>query len=76
MNPKSKLWLCSQWMKPLYTKKVEIQPYFNLDDVCKLALKVEKRKKEKMVFIKPFSKHSSSLRVPSKLLLLLNSRIH
>ena len=31
-------------LNPLIARKVEIQTYFTLDDVCKLALKVEKRK--------------------------------
>jgi len=29
-------------LNPLVAKKVKIQTYFTLDDVCKLALKVEK----------------------------------
>jgi len=33
-----------------------------LDDVCKLALKVEKRKKEKKVFYKPSTKDLTSSR--------------
>jgi len=49
-------------LNPLIARKVEIQTYFTLDDVCKLALKVEKRKKEKKVFSKPFTKDLASSR--------------
>ena len=49
-------------LNPLIARKVEFQTYFTLDDVCKLALKVEKRKKEKQVFSKPFTKDLASSR--------------
>jgi len=39
---------------------VELQTYFTLDDVFKLALKVEKRKKEKKIFTKPCPKEQAS----------------
>ena len=47
---------------PLVVTKAEIQTYFTLNDVCKLALKVKKRRKEKKVLSKPFSKEHSSER--------------
>jgi len=34
-------------LNPLFAKKVEIQTYFTLDDVCMIALKVEKQKKKR-----------------------------
>jgi len=48
-------------LNPLISRKVELQTYFTLDDVFKLALKVEKQRKEKKVFTRPFLKdHVSS----------------
>jgi len=44
-------------LNPLIIRKVELQTYFTLDDVFKLTLKVEKQRKEKKVFTKPFSKY-------------------
>jgi len=41
-------------------KKVKTQTYFTLDDIYKLALKIEKRKKEKKVFPKPFTEDLTS----------------
>ena len=46
-------------LDPLIARKVELQTYFTLDDVFKLALKVEKRKKEKKIFTKPREQVSS-----------------
>jgi len=43
-------------LNPLIARKVELQTYFALDDVFKLALKVEKKRKEKRIFTKPFPK--------------------
>jgi len=45
---------------------VELQTYFTLDDVFKLALKVEKRRKEKKVFTRPFPKDQVSSKLPFK----------
>ena len=53
-------------LNPLIARKVELQTYFTLDDVFKLALKVEKRKKEKHVFTKPFPKKQVSSNPPFK----------
>ena len=50
----------------LIARKVELQPYFTLDDVFKLALKVEKRKKEKKVFTKPLPREQVSSKPPFK----------
>jgi len=44
----------------LNARKVELQSYFIVDDVFKLALKVDKRKKEKKIFTKPFHKEQAS----------------
>ena len=49
-----------------WPRKVELQTYFTLDDVFKLALNVEKWRKEKKVFSKPFSKDQVSPRPPFK----------
>jgi len=53
-------------LNPLIARKVELQTYFTLDDVFKLALKVEKRKKEKKVFTKPFPREQVSSKPPFK----------
>jgi len=51
---------------PLIARKVELQTYFTLDDVFKLALKVEKRRKEKRIFTKPFPTEQTSSKPPFK----------
>jgi len=56
MNPKSKL---LNGLNPLIARKVELQTYFTLDDIFKLGLMVEKRKKEKKIFTKPFLKEQA-----------------
>jgi len=53
-------------LNPFIVRKVELQTYFTLDDVFKLSLKVEKRKKENKVFTKPFPKEQVSLKPPFK----------
>jgi len=51
---------------PLIARKVELQTYFTLDDVFRLALKVEKQRKDKKVFTRPFPKDQVSLKPPFK----------
>jgi len=53
-------------LNPLIARKVELQTYFTLDDVFKLTLKVEKRRKEKKAFTKPFFKEQVSSKPPFK----------
>jgi len=53
-------------LNPLIARKVELQTYFTLDDIFKLALKVEKRRKEKGAFTKPFPKEQASSKSPFK----------
>jgi len=48
------------------SRKAELQTYFTLDDVFKLALKVVKRRKEKKIFTKPFPKEQASSKPPFK----------
>jgi len=55
-------------LNPLIATKVELETYFTLDDVFKLALKVEKRRKEKKVFTRPFPKDQVSIRPPQTFL--------
>jgi len=47
-------------LNSLIAKKAKIQTYLTLDDIYKLALKVETQKKEKKVFSKPFTEDLTS----------------
>ena len=55
-------------LEPSITEKVDIQPYWSFEDVCKLAIKVERYSKAKRQFGRPFVKPNSppKLFVPSK----------
>ena len=53
-------------LNPLIARKVDLQTYFTLDDVFKIALKVEKWRKEKRVFSQPFPKKQVSSKPPFK----------
>ena len=43
-------------LNPIIAKKVELQTYFTLGDVFKLAFNVKKQRKQKVVFPSPFPK--------------------
>jgi len=43
-------------LKPSIVKKVDIQPYWPCEDVCKLAIKVEKYSKGKRLFGSSYTK--------------------
>ena len=64
MSPKNNVARILNGLNPLITGKVELQTYSTLDDVFKLAPKVEKRRKEKKVFIKPFPKEQVRSKPP------------
>ena len=53
-------------LNSLIARKVELQTYFTLDHVFKLALVVKKRKQEKKVFTKPFLRKQVSSKPPFK----------
>ena len=55
-------------LEPSIAEKVVIQPYWSFEDVCKLAIKVEKYSKGKRVFKSSCSKHTVPPKpyVPSK----------
>jgi len=55
--------------EPNIAEKVDIQPYWSFEDVCKLAIKVEKYSKGKRVFKSSCSKHTVPPKpyVPSKI---------
>jgi len=43
-------------LEPSNTEKVDIQPYWSFEDVCKLAIKVEKYSKGKRLFSSSYTK--------------------
>ena len=37
-------------LSPSFTKKMELQPYLSIDDVCNLAIKIERQLRDRKPF--------------------------
>ena len=57
-----------RWLEPSIAEKVDLQPYWSFEDICKLAIKVEKYSKSKRSFGISFAKPNAPLKlfVPMK----------
>ena len=67
-EPKQTMAQFLRGLEPSIAEKVDIQPYWSFEDVCKLAVKVEKYSKRKRLFGNSYTKPTAPLKLytPSK----------